>query len=511
MAKPKITDKEYLELWREFSDNMSRATPIDLSESHADKLKRIKRLEADDEAWFKYYFPHFYTSEPAPFHLKSTKRVMSSPEVYIVRSWARELSKSGRTMMEVVKLVMTKKKKNVLMVSDAYDNAERLLLPYKVTLESNNRIINDYGVQKRIGSWESGEFKTRSGASFRALGAGQSPRGTRNDAVRPDVILVDDIDTDELCRNAERVEERVKWIEEALIPTRSISNGLLMIVCGNIIAETCCIKAMGDKADFWEVINILDDKGQSTWPQKNSLEAIQRVLSTISYSAQQKEYFNNPMDGGNVFKETTFAKLPQLRHYDNVVIYADPAPSNKDRGQNSSKAVVILGFKDKTYDVHKAWVDQMTNATFCEYMFEAFDICRKAGVDPVYVYIENNTLQAPFYEQVLLPHIYRLNDEKNVLLPIREDDRKKPDKHVRIEGTLEPLNRMGHLRFNDREKENPHMQRMTAQFKGFNFKAKRIDGPDCVEGAVVMSQTTMAARATGAIQSFKRQVSKHRM
>jgi len=145
----KATNKEYLELWREFCENMDNATPIDLKESHADKLKRIKYLEANDEEWFKFYFPIYYTSEAADFHIKSTKLVMSKPELYLVRSWARELSKSGRTMFEVLKLTLTGKKKNVLFVSNSADNADRLLLPYKGILECNNRIINDYGVQKK--------------------------------------------------------------------------------------------------------------------------------------------------------------------------------------------------------------------------------------------------------------------------------------------------------------------------------------------------------------------------
>src|SRR5690606_30958260 len=175
----------------------------------------------DDETWFAYYFPNFYTSEPADFHKKSTKLVMSNPELYLVRSWSRELAKSARTMMETLKLTLTGHKKNVLLVSNSYDNAVRLLLPYKNILESIQRIINDYGEQESIGKWENGEFTTKQGVSFRALGAGQSPRGTRNDANRPDLILIDDIDTDEECRNPERIRNKVKWIEEALIPTRS--------------------------------------------------------------------------------------------------------------------------------------------------------------------------------------------------------------------------------------------------------------------------------------------------
>ena len=222
----KTEDKKYFELWQQFRDNTRKATPIDLTESVGDKNNRIAKLEKNPEQWFKYYFPNFYTSEPAPFHIKATKRILANPEWYEVRSWSREFSKSGRTMMEVLLLALTGKKKNILMVSSTYDNAVRLLLPYKSILEANNRIINDYGDQESIGNWESGEFITKKGVAFRALGSGQSPRGTRKDEVRPDTILIDDIDTDEECRNAQRIKEKVKWIEEALYGTRSLSNPL---------------------------------------------------------------------------------------------------------------------------------------------------------------------------------------------------------------------------------------------------------------------------------------------
>jgi len=510
MAK-KVSDKEYLDLWREFCENMDNATPIDLNESHSDKLKRIKRLEADDEAWFKYYFPNYYTSEPADFHKKSTRLVMNNAELYLVRSWARELSKSGRTMFEIIKLAMTGKKKNILLVSNSFDNAERLLLPYKGILERNNRLINDYGVQKKVGSWESAEFKTRKGVSFRAIGAGQSPRGTRNDAARPDVILIDDIDTDEFCRNQELVKDRVKWIEQALIPTRSISNGLLIIACGNIISKLCCITEMGKKADKWEVINIRDKEGKSTWPQKNSEANIDRVLSSISYESYQKEYFNNPMDGGDTFKDILFDKCPQLRYCDAVVIYADPAPSNSDKTNASSKAIVIVANKGIDYYLYKVWVDQMSNSQFCEYLFEAHDICKKAGVEPIYVWIENNSLQNPFYEQVILPHIYRIGNERNTFLPIRPDERKKPEKYARIEGTLEPLNRLQHLIFNVTEKDNPHMERMVAQFNNFSRKTKLMDGPDAVEGGVKIIQDIQITKATGSIETFQRKTNNKRL
>ena len=105
-------------------------------------------------------------------------------------------------MMDVIYLVMTGKKKNILLVSYSSDNAEMLLRPYKNVFEQNERLRNDYGDQVNFGNWKEKKFVLSNGASFRAIGKGESPRGAKNDEARPDVILIDDIDTDEECRKA---------------------------------------------------------------------------------------------------------------------------------------------------------------------------------------------------------------------------------------------------------------------------------------------------------------------
>lgn len=506
----KAIDKKYLALWNQYRENTSRATPVDLNETPVEKQKRIAALEADNEAWFKYYFPNHYTSEPAPFHIRASKRVIDNAEWFEVRSWSRELSKTSRTRMEVLKLVLTGKKKNVLLVANSYDNAERLLLPYKVQLETNHRIINDYGEQQSLGNWEAGEFITKKGASFRALGAGQSPRGTNNDAVRPDVILIDDIDTDEECRNPQRIKDKMEWINEALYPTRSISEPLLWIANGNIIAKFCCITEMAKLADKHEIINIRDKEGKSTWPQKNTEKFIDRALKPIPWSAQQKEYYNNPISEGDIFKEITFGKCPPLKFCDQVIVYADPSTSNKDRGkskQASHKGVVIVGSKGRRRYLYKVWLDQTSNGKFVDWLYEAFLYLTEKGVDTKRIHIENNSLQDPHYQQVLLPLIYQRSDSYGFTIPITEDKRNKPDKFFRIEGTLEPLNRLGNLIFNIAEKEEPNMKRMYEQMIGVSEKATVMDGPDALEGACWLIQNRAVQKnmdySVGAINSRK--------
>jgi hypothetical protein len=234
------------------------------------------------------------------------------------------------------------------------------------------------------------------------------------------------------------------------------------------------------------------------------------LLALISYESAQKEYFNNPMSMGKVFKEMMYGKCPPIKDLPFIIIYADPSPSNKDRptvrskATNSCKAVSILGFKDLKFYLYKCFVDITTNSTFIQWLYEARDYVNAKGAKQVYVFIENNTLQDPFYQQVLLPLIYEEGKRRNNdVLGITPDDRPKPDKYFRIEGTLEPLNRLGLFILNIEEKENPHMKRMETQFKSVSPNSKTMDGPDSVEGGVIIAKNKLAV-GTGSIYTIKR-------
>lgn len=484
MAKiiKQASEQDYLKLWEAYVEGFKKYACV-RKESHVQKIKRIKHLEAHPDQWFKEYFPSFYKYSPAPFHIESTGRVLNNPEWFEVRAWSRELAKSARTMMEVCYLMALKKKKNMLLVSNSKNNAERLLLPYKVFFESNPRYISDYSRQQRIGSWTSSEFITKEGAAFRALGWGESPRGTRNENVRPDLIIIDDIDTDEECRNQDIMTRKINWIEQALIPTRSISEPLLLIVNGNIIHENCIVNKLKEKSDYFSLVNIQDAKGNSTWPSKNSQQDIDRVLNSISYESAQKEYFNNPMDHTVTFKNIQFKKTPDLKSCD-LCIYCDPSTSNRDNGSGSDKAIVLLAKHHLDYYVVRAFLDTMNISSFIDSIFELYTYGLKSSGKEIPVYIENNSLQNPFFEGLLLPEIYRQIEQKGVFLPIIPDATTKENKYSRIELTLEPLVRLGHFYLNEDQKENLHMAKLHAQFKAAHPKLKKLDGLDACQGAV---------------------------
>ena len=525
-------DKDALRQWNEFVAAIEKETVVHENLTFSEREAKRKKLEDNPFDWMFEMFPNYAKAEFAEFQKKAIRRILNNMDWYEVLSWSRELSKSTITMMCVLNLVLTGKKKNIILVSDSNDNAVRLLSPYRANLQANQRIKFYYGDQEGF-KWRDDEFYTRKGAAFRALGAGQSPRGSKNEDIRPDVIILDDFDTDEDCRNPNIIDKKWNWFEQALYFTRSISEPLLVIWCGNIIAEDCCITRAGEKArelsklprklGNWDIINLRMVKiekpdpvndfkyGKSVWPQKNSEEQIDLVQVQVSDSSVQKECYNNPATTGKIFPEMRYGQVPPLHKFRFLISYGDPGTSNKTEVKNSFKSNWLIGIHDDKYYVITGFLERATNATFVEWYYALKTYVK--GKTVIYNYIENNSFQDPFYEQVFVPlFMAAAKDNNGVMIGITPDTRKKPDKFSRIEGKLEPLNRFGRLILNEKEKENPHMKRLEKQFKGVNPQLSLpVDGPDSIEGGTWIIDEKNAEMTEDSWKSWGAPKNKHRM
>lgn len=490
-----LDDRKAFKEWQEYHRALKRDKAVD-ELNPIERKRKLEQLEKSPAKWIQFFFAEFCRYPFTPFQLKAINRICTRGEWYEVLSWSRELAKSTITFMCVMYLVASGRKKNVLLVSNSHENAVRLLEPYKKAFESNSLFKAYYGDLREVGKWTADEFSLTSGAAFRALGALESPRGTRKDAVRPDCILLDDFDTDADCRNMDILNKKWDWFEQALLGTRSVSEDLLTIVCGNIIARDCCVKRAGEKADKWDIVNIRDKDGKSTWPEKNTEERIQRLQDKMSTRSFQQEYMNNPLSEGEVFTELTWDKCPPLSKLRFVVCYGDPAPSNKKIDVNSFKSLFLIGYLDGKFYIYKGFLSHVKNAEYVNWYYYIRDYVGSQA--QVFYFIENNTLQDPFYEQVFIPLFAEYGKERG-FISISPDTRKKPPKYDRIEGNLEPLNRQGRLVLNIEEKGNPHMKRLEEQFLLINRAMRSpADGPDCIEGAVWILNQKISTLSVGA-------------
>jgi len=498
----KKTTKQVLTGWHLFYEELMQETANELSnESLSEKRERIAMLEADVEKWFKYYFSKYAYAEPAKFHKRATQRLLNNNQWYECRAWSREMAKDARTMFEFIYLSLTGKVKNILFISHSWEQAANLLEPYRITLERNPRIISDYGTQASITDWAKGTFTTTKGVSFTAVGAGQNPRGARKEEIRPDGIIFSDIDTDEEVLKQSRIDKKWKWIEGAVLGTISVSKSYRIVFLNNILAKDTCMTRAMEKAMHAETINIRDKNGKSNWPDKNSEEAIDKILALTSYVNTQREYFNNPITEGDVFKTITWAPLPKGKDMKVIMKYGDPSYSNNTKATNSRKCIVAVTEIEGSYYILSCKLAQATAADFVKWFWQ-IDHDYTKNKAQIKEYIENNSLQNPYYEQVLIPLFTDYSKEVEELKIPKADDRQKIGKFERVEGNLEPLNRVGKLIFNEAQKNNPYMILLAEQFKAFNKDtAQKLDGPDTVEGAVFLLQKL--TKGSAEIKTYK--------
>ena len=192
--------------------------------------------------------------------------------------------------------------------------------------------------------------------------------------------------------------------------------------------------------------------------------------------------------------------MPPLSKFRHLVAYCDASYSQSRK--NDFKATVLVGEKDGTYYVIKAFLEQTTLNQMLLWFYDIRDMV--ADKTQLYYCIECNGFQDPWYKDVFLPGLQKIEATKGTI-PISPDDRNKPDKFSRIEGNLEPLNRRGLLVFNEAEKENPHMTRLEEQFKAIEpALPAHDDGPDATEGAVWVLNIKLREMAPIKVGQYRR-------
>ncbi len=496
--------REALRRWDRWLKGLEAQIEIDPDEPADQIADRRIRLQADFEAFCQYYFPQYCTAPFAPFHRRFAKAVIDSPTIYISRAWSRDHAKSVVAGLFLPTFLMcTGQLNNMLLVSYSHDNAEELLRPLKLQLERNPRLIQDYGVFKSLDAWEADKFVTRKGKSFRALGSGQNPRGTREEEARPDFILVDDIDDDVLVRNPKRLNDAWDWLSGALYGTLSIDKAKRFVVVGNIIARDSMVVRAAKVADDHEQIDMLTKAGQPSWKERFTIEQCQYMIDKMGYRLAQREFFNNPIAEGTVFKKDwiQYKKLPQLRHYQYLVAYLDPG--FKKTATTDTKAWILVGLHKGELHVVKAFCGQASVQEIIGWGYELHQ----------YVQDRSGACELVMEEVFLQDLLYKDFDAeakaRSKPLPLKGDKRKKPDKDSRIESISGYFER-GTIYFNAAEQDNHHMVALEEQLLNFEPRVKTPkDGPDALEGAIFLLNSRV--RLSADVQVQPRRGSKHRV
>ena len=483
--------KQALERWKRLTENIQNLSTVNEAETKAQQLARVERARKDYAYFVEYYFPHYCTDRDtekvipsARHHIDAARKIIRNKTLKAVFKWARGQAKSTHMDVMIPMWLMCQKKREInvmVLVGKSEDSAQTLLGDIQAELQYNKRYIHDFGTKYNAGNWQEGEFVTSDGVAFFARGRGQSPRGLRYRNKRPDYIVIDDLDDDELCENDARVRKITEWVKEALFGAFGAEGGRFIMV-GNLISKNSVLANIAaSKGVEVSQVNVLDRNGKSAWPEYWTEERIREKREFMGYRAFEKEYMNNPIKEGSVFRKDwiRWGRMLPLDKYEMIVAYCDP--SFKGSTQNDYKAIKVWGKTGTELHHLFAFVRQCSVGEMVRWFYDLHERMPEGVICNYYI-------EANFLQDILLDEFDAEGRLRGYQLPIQADKRKKPDKFARIEA-VSPLWERGFVKYNEKMKDDPDMLAGIEQTLSIE-KGSRThdDAPDADEGAIYILQ-----------------------
>jgi hypothetical protein len=290
-------------------------------------LRARARAAYDARGWLAYNVPHAVPDPFAPFH----EALVQLPPPGTMRALVlfRGAAKTTLVRGTVVHAAQHHLVRGVLWIratdADARADREALVRLCQIAgiphgTDGAQRMVNVAGVPV----W------TRSpGSAVRGL-QHVTPTGA---IIRPDLVIVDDMETRETARSAELTDRLLRWLEADVIPTAGQKHPVRVLMLGTPITPTSLIaRAMRREGTFarWLpplVVPIVNRHGVPAWPDAFDPTLHDRTPDDV----WANEYLLEPLPAGSLVfpaTRTVWVDMPTSGH---AFIGADPAGEGRDR------------------------------------------------------------------------------------------------------------------------------------------------------------------------------------
>ena len=290
----------------------------------------------------------------------------------------RHAKSTAITLAYVLACVLFRERHYVLVLSDTITQATQFLGDIKKELVDNEKIVSLFGITGFEKDTEDDVIvNCNDGHQFRisAKGSEQKMRGLKWNNKRPDLIVGDDLENDEIVLNKDRREKFKRWFYGALVPSLA-SHGVIRIV-GTILHEDSLLNNL--MPSIWnadtkvEPLKIYtkakrppwlafkyrahtDDFTEILWPAKYSVEWFQQerrdYLDRGISDVYSQEFLNEPIDDSVAyFKKNDFGQVSQedRKTLLNYYIAADLAISKDEKADYS---VFVVAGMDQNRIIH---------------------------------------------------------------------------------------------------------------------------------------------------------------
>lgn len=228
--------------------------------------------------------------------------------------------------------------------ADTTGQAETHLSTFKRELDENALLRADHPdlctpAKRRSGmaiADRQGMLHARNGFTFAARGIDASSLGLKVDAVRPDLLILDDVEPDEASYSPTLAVKRLGTITDAVFPLNIYAAVVMVgtVTMPGSIMHQLVKYAAGRDTEPWiadqkirvhhHLPILRDDQGRerSLWPEKWSLTWLMTIRHTRSY---QKNYANDPLARDSLYWLKTDFRYSRPENVTRTMLVIDPA------------------------------------------------------------------------------------------------------------------------------------------------------------------------------------------
>ncbi len=447
-----------------------------------EKKNRIERAERNFQFFAQYYLPHIFSRPFAPFQLEIIE-YLSNPEMKrVVIAAPRQHGKTSLVYVGyILWAALFKKHLYMVTIGASEERAKEALENILMELEENPRIAEDFGedIARRT---RADRIELTNGVLIISKGAGQRLRGLLRGGRRPDLILLDDIESEEHAYSKSLRDKLKRWFYRAVM---GLSKDAKVFVIGTIIHYDSLLNELLEKGKqlgwFARKYRAIED-GKPLHPYLWTIEELEKKKKEIGSMAFASEYMNEPLsDEDRMFREEwiQYYEPHEVGNLKIKVMAIDPA-TGKSRGDYS--AIVVVG-KDENGIIYvlDAVAGRTSDLKFIETIIDRYQMWKPHSI---------------LFEEVAFQEIYknmlmREASRKGIHLPIRPV-KPRASKEMRIQ-KLSPLIENGLIRFRKNQKL------LIEQLLMFP-KGDHDDLPDALAYAV----DGLSMQGTGKILTIKR-------
>ncbi|MFC1638841.1 hypothetical protein ACFL26_01050 [Patescibacteria group bacterium] len=268
-----------------------------------DRDVRLAVIEKSHEWFFSLYLPHYVRYETGPFQRDIFRMTEddSLPLACVMAFRGSAKSTIVTTSFPLWSILGRPQRKFVLVLSQTKEKAQLFLQSVRSELETNDLLKADLGpFREEPGPWGNDSlFIPHFGARIAVGSVGQSLRGVRHNAHRPDLIVLDDIEDIQSVRTREGREKAWSWLTGEVIPAGDL--GTRVFAVGNLLHDDATMPRLCRAIESGRVPGrvgrypIVGKDGRSLWPGKYpDSDAVETERAKLmDERAWQREYMLN--------------------------------------------------------------------------------------------------------------------------------------------------------------------------------------------------------------------------